>query len=388
MAPITLSCPVERKGRRYACEGPAGRFDLQIRSRGFAPHFLWDVALAARQDNPLAPVALQPGASVSGLVVRSDGSPPGGEAAVRLVPQVIRDSGSRERAESKRLSVLERETRPGNRGFFVFADVPPGRYDLEVTEPGWSPGRLEGLEVREGSETRLMTPIEIAMPVVLQVQVSPALAPSGKRWRLRVIGQKVLRTRDGMDRLCDELGYVEFSALPEDTYMLVAEDPANGQPFESREVEVTAPLAFVEWELPLVAVEGRVRLGRKPLPSKVTFGPFKMASRELEADEDGLFAGVLPRAGEWEVEVESREHGVSRFFRDVEVPEPSKAGEVVHLARPRRALRPSRPAAGSGRARRHRGRGPDQPRHDGRPASVRRAFPSPCAISRWARLSI
>lgn len=330
LGPVVLDCPVDRTGR-YACDGPAGRFDLQARSHGFAPHFLWDVEFAPRKVSALPTITLQPGASISGSVERADGSPLGRHVVVRLVPAVLREPGSRDQPSGKPLSVLERETRPEARGVFVFADIPPGHYDLEASEPDWTPARRVGIEVLEASETHLARPLEITRPVPLQVQLLPGLAPSGSPWRLRVIGQNVLRDREPPVQACDEQGYAEFPAVPEDTYKLVAEDPANGQPFEEREVEVAAPLTFVEWDLPLVAVEGMVRLGRKPLAAKVTFGPTAMASRNFQADEDGRFRGVLSRAGEWEVLVESRQDEVSRWLRGVEVPEPAKPGAVVDV---------------------------------------------------------
>lgn len=328
LAPLTLPCPVDERGH-YACAAPAGRFDLQVRSHGFAPQFLWDVELSGEAPSTLEPITLRPGASISGFVRRTDGEPLGPKALVRLEPQVMRESGRTERAEGKPLTVLERETRPGERGFFVFADVPPGRYDLEAAEPNWTPGRIEGIEVGEGTESHLQRPIEISEPATLQVQMFPGVSPSGRRWRLQVIGKNVLRSAE--TKLCDEQGYVEFAGLPEDTYMLTAEDPGNDRPFESRVVEVGVPLTFVTWELPLVAVEGAVRLGREPIAATVTFGPFDPASRKLEADEDGNFEGVLPKAGEWEVRVESDEHDVSRFLRGVQVPEPSESGDVVRV---------------------------------------------------------
>jgi hypothetical protein len=331
VAPVTLSCPVDRGGR-FSCDGPAGRFDLQVRSPGFAPDFQWDVDLKAQGDTALKPVVLTPGASVSGFLQQSDGTPAGREATIRLAPQVFRETGSRDTVRGKSLAVLERDTRPGERGFFVFADVPPGRYDLEFGEPGSARGRFEGLEVREGAQVHITVPLEIARKVGLQVQLSPAVAPSGERWRLRLLGQKVQRTQAGLAQACDDQGYVEFPALPEDHYMLIAEDPQNGQPFETREVEVAGPVTFVDWELPLVSIEGTVRLGREPLPAKVSFGPTKPSSRDFEADEDGAFSGVLSKAGEWEVLVENREQGISRWFRDVQVPEPSEPGDVVRVA--------------------------------------------------------
>lgn len=330
-APVRLPCPIDEQ-RAFACVGPAGTFDLRIRAAGFAPHFLWDVEVASGRPNRLQPLSLEPGASVTGFVERSDGTLPGPKAVVRLVPQVVRQPGSREGDQEKPLSTLERKTRPGERGFFVFADVAPGRYVLEVEEPGWSPGRLDGVEVSEGDETRLRTPILLDEPVTLQVQLSPATAPSGKRWRLQIRGQHVSNVPGGGVETCDPQGFAAFSALPADTYMLVAVDPGNGQPFEKRIVEVAPPLAFVDWELPLVAIEGTVRLGREPLPSDVTFGPTQMAGRSFEADEEGDFAGVLSRSGEWEVLVESPEDHVSRFLRGVEVPEPSEPGESVRVA--------------------------------------------------------
>lgn len=330
LAPVTLECPIDDR-RTFVCNGPAGTFDLRIHATGFAPHFRWDVELGSGPKR-LNPLSLEPGASVTGFVERSDGTLPGPKAVVRLAPQVVRESGSRPREQEKPLSTLERKTRPDERGFFVFADVAPGRYVLEVEEPGWSPGRLDGVEVSEGDETRLRTPILLDEPATLQVQVSPAIAPSGKRWRLQVQGQHVSSVPGGGVSTCDPQGYTELPGLPADTYILVAVDPANGQPFEKRIVEVSAPLAFVDWELPLVAIEGRVRLGRDPLPSKVTFGPTKMAGSSFEADEDGHFAGVLSRSGEWEVLVENSEQHVSRFFRGVEVPTPSEPGEPVRVA--------------------------------------------------------
>lgn len=328
LAPLTLVCPVDDRGR-YACAAPAGRFDLQVRSHGFAPHFLWDVELSGGKPSTVEPITLRPGASISGFVQRTDGEPLGPRAIVRLMPQVMRDSGAAETPKGKPLSVLERESRPGERGFFVFADVLPGRYDLEAAEPGWTPGRLEGIEVYEGTESHLQRPIEISEPATLQVQMFPGVSPSGRRWRLQVIGKNMLRSAE--TKLCDEQGYVEFPGLPEDTYMLTAEDPGNDRPFESRVVEVGVPLTFVTWELPLVAVEGAVRLGREPIAATVTFGPFDPASRKIEADEEGRFEGVLPKAGEWEVMVRSDEHDVSRFLRGVQVPEPSEPGEVVRV---------------------------------------------------------
>src|SRR6185436_4006934 len=56
----------------------------------------------------------------------------------------------------------------------------------------------------------------------------------------------------------------------------------------------------------LVTLEGTLRLGQEPLAASLWFGGRSGAIRvRLESDEEGRFHGILPREGDWSLDVES-----------------------------------------------------------------------------------
>ena len=85
-------CPVAEGA--FLCEVPAGRLDLRVRARGFLSHYRWAVAVEPARTFPFGNLKLRRGASVSGWVATSDGSPISSSARASLAPRAAGPAGS------------------------------------------------------------------------------------------------------------------------------------------------------------------------------------------------------------------------------------------------------------------------------------------------------
>lgn len=307
-------CPVDKDGS-WRCELPAELLDLVLRFDGFVPVYRWDVRVVARQVRDLGTIRLESGSSVAGWVVTENGGPVPKGLEARLVPRVAcgADTGltDRIRQGADRHQV-------GEDGFFQFRGVAPGAYVVLVGAPEYATATLGPFEVREADETLLRQPAVLRPPVDLVLEIDPPEDFQERPWLLSAV--RASDDSNGFDRrpLFDgevsEKGRLVVPGQTPGLFSVTLRD-ADGNVFwkDSAWRIDTSEDAVRRIEIPRITVQGEVTLGDEPVPAEIWFGGRMGARRiELEADEEGLFEGVLPEAGEWWVEVASKDASLKR----------------------------------------------------------------------------
>lgn len=313
-----LPCPVDAAGV-VTCAVPSGCIDLRLKVRGFASHYFWE--RRAESDSAqldLGTLPLTPGASVSGWVATEDGRPLADDLQVQLQLQGV-TSGPE--PLTKRIQRTAVNVRPDRRGFFQFADVAPGDYELAATQAGYGTARVPLVHVREGLETPLPDPVILSRPRTAAFQVTPPTSPSGGAWSLQLAHHRPAGVELIDTAPLDPTGYLTFDGLVPGKYGVKLLDAASGRPIDFRQIEITAPFELFSIDVDLIPITGTVTLGDNPLPeSNVVFGGRTGATQvALVTDEDGRFRGALPKAGRWAVDISSDVLHVRRNLADVEV---------------------------------------------------------------------
>jgi hypothetical protein len=294
-------------------------FEVEIRPEGFVPHYAGVRALAAGGQSRLDPIALQAGASVSGLVARADGTSPLAPCQASIAVEGPRRPPPRgQAAEGPRVYTA----RTGECGFFQLVGPPPGEHVLSVDCPDASASTLVTVQLE--AETRLAAPI-VLEELALEVTVRPPLGPGRRPWKL-ALSAVAPRWRSVVEAApASADGRWSKEGLSAGTYRVVVMDDM-GAPWDNRLVKLglgndTTGLSI---RVPIRAIEGRVHLGSRPLRARLLFmgssGPV-----QLESDEDGAFAGFLPiprdAADErWTVQVDASSPPISRRVEGLVIP--------------------------------------------------------------------
>lgn len=293
---------------KWRCRVPAGHLDLALHPRGFVPHYLWKVTVAAGETKSLDSLVFRRGASVVGWVTLPDGST-AKACTVRLERAEAPGPPSDPLLEFLRRTALQASCR--ERGFFQLTGVAPGSYAV-IAESGGARALLSPLEVWEGAESRLENPLVLRQPVDFVVELAPATDWMGRPWQVKA--QRASDYRAGWEE-----PPVQGKASPENGRMLLAKqapgrfwitvyDWAGNAMFSDSHVDLLDPVQPYPILLDLLWVEGSVRLGDEPLQGTLFFGGRNGAtSIKMESDRDGRFEGPLPRDGRWHVGVESDE---------------------------------------------------------------------------------
>jgi protocatechuate 3,4-dioxygenase beta subunit len=156
---------------RIAGLGPGSGYHVVVTGPGFAPVWLEEGRLQARENRFRAVVARA--GRVSGRIEDSQGMPVAG-AEVEIEPGfgMARPSLSDDPAEE---SVRFTVTAPD--GGFAFADVPPGWYEMVVRRPGAPAQSLPRFAVREGGGDADLGPLRLEEAQVLPVSL---INPEGR----------------------------------------------------------------------------------------------------------------------------------------------------------------------------------------------------------------
>lgn len=320
-------CEVDDDGR-FRCRVPAGLLDLGLRAPGAASEFLWGVAVGHRKVVSLGELRFVPGASVVGFLTAENARHLPRSAWAELVPQTAAPAGS---GAEGRLQRLIRTAVPDARGLFQFEDLRAGTYRLIAGGEGFVETSLSPIRVLEGRESRLGEPLLLRRPARLEVWISPPVDVEGRPWRLRLYPRDSPRGRlrepragpAGVD------GRWLQTELPPGSYNLAVEGGEQGR-WHEEEVEITGPETSIEISLPLVQVAGRVSLDGEPIPSLLMFGGRRGSPQVwLRSNEEGEFEGVLPREGEWPLEVVLHEDGTVQELDPVEVFKTSDGSPTV-----------------------------------------------------------
>lgn len=164
---------------------------------------------------------------------------------------------------------------------------------------------------------QLPAPLVLQHPLELQVLIAPSHDTAGKPWRLVLLsglGTEMIATGR-----TDMAGHWRRSGTAAGSYRLVVSDSA-GSRVAMEELTVTPSTAAVLLELPFIELSGRVMLGDEPLQAGLAFGGGSgPVSVRVSTNEKGRFSGVLPRAGDWDVDVRAHDPPVFRRLRDIPV---------------------------------------------------------------------
>ena len=304
-------CPVT--GKRFRCELPAGDLDLRLRARGCVMQYRWGVKVPAHGSLDVGAIELKPGASIVGWVevpVREKVE----ESRVAMAPQVTGAASTL--AEEERRG-WQREARVNSRGFYELDGVTPGSYRLTVRHPRLATATVGPIGVQNGSETEV-DPIELHPAATLEVHLHPAADPYGSRWTASLLQE------GGTPGSPEEVALSGASAegvwratgLSPGRYTLQVEGSHRAR-WASETIEVSGGMAPVELDLPVVKVEGEVRLGKEPLESLIWFGGQYGARRiAARSNPEGRFSAILPEQDDgWYVELYNEpRHIAARFF--------------------------------------------------------------------------
>ena len=308
---LTVECPVAPQGD-WRCEVPAALADLSVLVDGFVPNHRWEVRLDRDKTLNLGRLALKRGASVSGWVEAEEGALDFLQAKARLVPMIAPGGDSN---LSERLAASALEARLDARGRFQFVGVDPGSYSLEVTQPGFSPAQVSPIEVWPASETSLTRPLVLRRPVRFEIAVTPEKDWLGKPWRVEVTRAADLGGLGTLvyDGTLSSSGRHVLPGQSPGILRVVVFDSLGNPLYSDFEVPVASGSdQRLDIEIDLVTVEGKVLLGEEPLSATLYFGGRNARlGTKMDSNEEGVFHGVLPREGNWFVDVEAAEPGLA-----------------------------------------------------------------------------
>lgn len=294
---VLSPCTLERSS--FRCDLPPGKLDVALVAPGFAPVYRWGLEVVLGRNHDLGAIRWTIGASIAGWIVAPTTS--ASPVKISVAPET---TGWRSDPVSERAGLRNAESRADDRGFFQIVGLSPGAYRLSAERPDLAKAGLS-IELGEGEERVLPQPLRLEPPITLEAFVRPAEA-GGKALicilerlvpRTNVI-QETARGKVGADGECSA------SKLEPGRYTFRVVDSSNST-FYVSEVEVEAGMAPLSIDLDFVEVEGRVTVGdTDPLQGRVIFGTLnRQPNVTAESDEEGKFSTLLPRGGEWPLDV-------------------------------------------------------------------------------------
>jgi hypothetical protein len=294
---LELECPVV--DRVWTCRVPAATLDARVSIDGFAPLYFWREVVATGAVRDVGPRRLERDASIIGWVELPRGHAVSPPASVQL--RVRSFATGAEHADSSAISAMT--TTADARGFFQFRGVPLGAYGVTANAGDATSAQMIEVDVDTPTEVSLRKPLVLVPPVPLRVQISPPLAPGAKPWRIvlrrPIAGSNLLA--NVTDSAAREDGSWTF-AVPVADYALSLID-ARGSVVHRQSLRADDLYAPIGIELPLVEVTGTVKAGTQPIKGTVAFSMRNGGSASFDANADGVFSGVLPKEGRWNVKV-------------------------------------------------------------------------------------
>ncbi len=294
------TCPVEGSdaSRVARCLLPPGSYDLRLEAAGFVPHYAWSAHLPPAGLTEVSDYALRRGAWLVGQIVREDGEPAEG-AAIVLEPSIA-DANTRT-ALAGELETFRHQGATEARGHFQLGGLSAGAYDLHATVPDFGTARRARIVVSEPAEHRLDAPLTVPYFPRAELEVSPPQDVGGHPWTIRLLGNGMPH----QDVEADGEGRAFFDLLPSGDYFLVIEDGA-GHRWIARNQRFSPETPRAEVTIEGVPVVGTVTLDGEPLAAALHFGGRTGAeSVRLDSGPDGELVGLLPRQGDWTLEVRS-----------------------------------------------------------------------------------
>ena len=330
-------CVVGEEGS-FRCKVPAFKLDLRFRAEGFITHYRWDFAVPRGGTSQAGRLPLIPGASVVGWVATEDGSPLPAGTKITLEPAGT--ASPLASASTPRTELLRQQVVANDRGFFHLDGISPGAYAVSAAM-GPMLSESVSAQVLARVEAELSGPLLLARPEALSVQINPPLDPWDEPWRALLLRSDARLQRG--ERVRQEFvpadGFLKLEGLARGSYLLQVLGP--GSAWAVRQVELGKEAMPVEIDIKALRVVGRVTLDEEPLAATIWFGGRTGGVQaELKSNEEGRFEGMIPRPGDWRVEIEAAEPKLKVVLGKIPVqPKPGEGVAEVHLALPDTLLR-------------------------------------------------
>lgn len=321
-----VACNPDASGRAR-CVGPSGRWDLRVKSPGYAASYLWDRRATTGEELDLGRILLIPGVSVLGRVVTEEGPADPGSAKVRARPRAQHDVGGPGAPAGLEKKASDIGLNPW--GYFSFDALPAGAYELVATQEGFEEASV-AVELRTGQDLELRDPIVLVRPLHLNVHIRPAVDSGGASWTVVLRAERPEGFTDVARGVASEEGEWRSPPLPPGSYWTSVES-REGNTMASAQLDLQRGSEAHSLDLDLLEVVGKLKLGETEIAGDLWFGGRHGDVRvQARADAEGEFGLVLPRPGSWKVDVHSDTEQVRATGVEVEVerPAPGKAAEV------------------------------------------------------------
>jgi len=321
-----VRCRPERTGR-VKCPGPAGTWDLRLKSAGYAASYLWNRRAAGGGTVDLGRILLIPGASLLGQVATEEGPADPELAQVTARPRAQHDVGglgAPAGLEKKEVSV-----RVNPWGYYSFDALPAGAYEIAATQEGFEETSVP-VELRAGEDIELRDPIVLVRPLHLNVRIRPAVDSGGVPWTVVLRAERPEGWTDLARRAASDEGEWRSPELRPGSYWISVES-GEGNSMASEQLELQRGSEAHLLEMDLLEVVGTLKLGDSELAGDLWFGGRHGAVRvHAQADAEGEFTLVLPRSGTWQVDVRSDTARVTATGVEVDVERP-RSGKAAAI---------------------------------------------------------
>ncbi|MCP4674872.1 MAG: carboxypeptidase regulatory-like domain-containing protein, partial [Deltaproteobacteria bacterium] len=328
-------CPA--KEDQWHCEVPAGLTDLRLSAEGYISHYRWGVEVVRNRVTEVGTLHFRRGSAVVGNIETENGDP-ANDATITLRPRTLHPQ--HRRAARSRLEKLRFSAESNDRGFFHLDGVAPGDYEIEASKEPFAPARAT-VRVLEGEETVIARPpLVLYPPQVIEIYIDPPVPPVGDEWQLKAM--QLSRSSQSLAVIdttpVSPAGLWTRSDMTPGRYGIIIEIEDRGK-WLSKVIELEPDMPPVFIDVPVIEVRGKVFWGEDPLFAEIWFGRKNGAeSVAIESDEDGIFAGFIPRPGLWNVEVIGINDAVHRNFQIDVSKRPSKNYAEVEIRIPDTAL--------------------------------------------------
>lgn len=302
--PPSAQMPCVLRDGEFTCELPVGTLDLTFRATGYVPLYRWSTAISAGRDLDLGTLVLQEGSSITGTVRLAKDKIEKGKGQVAVFRPTLGTNPTALRlARPLAVSPLS------DQGFFQLTGVPPGRYVLEASYPGYVSETVEGVQVYARVEAKLRRPIELEPPIAITFNVTPPVDFKGTPWKIELYRASKSRPGKFEGPLVEQQvkeGRLTVRDQQGGRYQVEVVD-SNGNPFLSDEFATGGVTDEVRnLHVPALHVRGTVKRGTRPLNATVWFGgPFGSEHVSFASDSDGAFEGMLPHDGPWLVQIDT-----------------------------------------------------------------------------------
>ena len=315
----TVTCPV--LNAVWRCEVPAGRLNLILAAGHFVRHARWEVAVEPNEVRGLGTFELELGGTVRGRVELAEGGAPSSECQVRLTSR----GGRGEEAAVPAVAPVAED------GSFEILGLPAREYRASAAQPDYLDAIGVPVTVVAGESVELAEPLVLHLPAALELVFIPPVAPGGSGWRFAIHrldaeGNPVTR---GLRGESDATGIWIKEDLVPGPYEIRLAAMAGLRP-APRRIELPSGRTTMPIELPVLLVEGQVLAGGEPVVAKVTLSrPEDGARAGFESDAEGLFSGLLPSEGLWQVRVDAASEGIRLTLDPIEVVAEGASGVAV-----------------------------------------------------------